>query len=195
MKALLIAPVFFGYEKVIYSALEERGFAVDFMDSEQLKPEYWQCWNKDFIHKVRRHVLPNQREKDRKRADIIFTEKYLECYLKEMDLDKNAYSLVIVVKGDVIQDAVYEIIRKNNPKARFILYLWDDVDPLHRKDYFHYFDKIFSYNIQDCERFGWTYLPVFIQKVCGVDLKQKREYDIAIIGSAHKERIKTAKKI
>ena len=62
MKALLIAPIFFGYELTVKSGLEKRHYEVDFMDSEQLKPEYWSCWKKDFIHKVFRHTIPGQRE-------------------------------------------------------------------------------------------------------------------------------------
>ena len=195
MKALLIAPIFFGYELTVKSGLEKRHYEVDFMDSEQLKPEYWSCWKKDFIHKVFRHTIPGQREKDRKKADAIFVTRYLDYYLNQIDQRKDAYSLVLTIKGDVIQDAFYDYLRKNNPNAKFILYLWDDVDPLHRRDFFSYFDKVYSYNVMDCNRFGWNYLPVFTQNSNYTPIRHPKEYDIAIIGTAHKERVKTVKRI
>lgn len=194
MKALLIVPHFFGYENSIKTGLESKGYQVDLIDSEQQKTEYWNCWEKDLIHKGLRHILPGQRERDRKKADSIFGKKYLECILKQIERDENGYSLILTVKGDMIQDSFYEYLKKKNPNAKYLLYLWDDAKLLHRVDYFHYFDQVYSYNIEDCRQYKWKYLPIFTQISVNNNIAEK-EYDIAIIGTGHKERVKIAKKI
>ena len=194
MKALVMAPSFFGYDKAIVKGLEDRGYSVDFLDSEQLKPEYWSLWNKSFLSKAARHIIPGRRDRDRKNADKLFSQTYLQRYLDQIDSSQDAYSLVLTVKGDFIQDDLYSILKRNNPQARFILYLWDDVRLLHRKDYFSFFDDVYSYNCLDCRKYGWRFLPVFVQDYDASGTHEKK-YDIAIIGTGHRERVRFAKRV
>ena len=76
-----------------------------------------------------------------------------------------------------------------------MLYLWDDFAILSKTTHFTFFDDIFSYNIIDCRKHGFKYMPVFVQET-GIDYsKYEKEYDIAIIGSAHEERVRFAKRL
>lgn len=195
-RALLIAPVFFDYEKTISSELEHRGFEVDFVNQDGMIKEYWECWNMSFFRKVMRHLIPGQRERDRIKAAGIFTDKYLDRWLNQIDTRENAYSLILTVKGDFVPDRFYEILKDNNKDAEMILYLWDDIGILNKTCYFKYFDRIISYNVDDCKKMGWKYLPIFVQKT-KADLipYSERKYDIAMIGTGHIERIRIMRRI
>ena len=195
-KALVIAPVFFDYEKVICAELENRGFQVDFVDQDGMKKEYWECWNMSFFSKVKRHLIPGQRERDRIKAAGIFTEKYLDRWTGQIDTGENAYSLILTVKGDFVPDRFYEILREKNKSAEMILYLWDDIGILNKTCFFKYFDRIISYNVEDCEKMGWKYLPIFVQKTKANPVPySERKYDIAMIGTGHIERIRMMRRI
>jgi len=54
-------------------------------------------------------------------------------------------------------------LRQCNPNIRCVLFLWDCVDGImsYYKDYFHLFDKIWTFDRDDSEKYGFTYQPDF----------------------------------
>ena len=56
------------------------------------------------------------------------------------------------------------------------------------------FDRVLSYNIDECHQKKWEYLPVFTQNV-RLGHAENNEYDVALIGTAHPSRVKLANQI
>ena len=130
-----------------------------------------------------------KKSRSRYREDLLKdTENDIVSYLE----NNNNNDIILVINGDALTDYSYKIMRKYNPKAQFILYIWDDVEALFKKSHFVFFDSIFAYNLDDCKKYSFEYLPMFTEKLQVANTEIKL-YDIAIIASANKKRIKTAK--
>ena len=74
------------------------------------------------------------------------------------------------------------------------LYLWDDAKILRKNTHFKYFDEVMSFNMDECKKYGFKYMPMFTQHEWIGHAKQNK-YDLALIGTAHPDRIKLAKEI
>lgn len=78
------------------------------------------------------------------------------------------------------------------PKAKFILYYWDSLKKVDYRSYIPLFDKVFSFDNQDCEdNPELTYLPLFYTNKLlpsSETLTTSSEYDMAYIVSVTQER-------
>ncbi|WP_287047537.1 hypothetical protein [Treponema sp.] len=189
-RILFLAPSFFNYENVITECLALNN-SVDFVDNQKHWNEYRVEWNKSLGRKILRKLLPPLKTNDREHLEKKFEEKYRRCYKKERD----SYDVVFCIKGDCFPNGCYEELKMQNPKALFVLYQWDDIELLNKRNHFKYFSHIYSYNITDCKKYGYKYLPMFYQNENFNSDYKIREYDIAMIGTDHKERVKLVKKI
>ena len=70
-KALVIAPEFFGYEKELIRGLKVKGYEVTHINAQQYSKEYFECWDKSLLKVAARHLVPFQRERDRKKYEEI----------------------------------------------------------------------------------------------------------------------------
>lgn len=188
-RVLLLCPEFMGYNKIIENELKKK-YDVIYVDTEQylspLRETYKQLAS---IKKIFLKLFKGRREEYRenllKKNDAILKQT-LESFT---DID-----LLLVINGDALSNDAYEVMRRNNPNAKFILYIWDDIDWLFKIEHIKMFDEIYSYNIEDCNKYKFKYLPVFT----GYDneiINAEKKYDIAIIATANKDRIDFAKKI
>lgn len=75
-----------------------------------------------------------------------------------------------------------------------ILYLWDDVSNLSKITHLRFFENRYSFNLDDCQKYELRYLPMFTQ-LTERGHAQTNEFDIAIIGSAHPDRLTACEKI
>ena len=188
-KILFIAPHFMGYDEEICKELSAE-WDVTYVDSEKyLAPVRLNYRHKNTVIKALLKVVSPFRDLYRdKMLSLYFTTK-IENWMK-----LKCYDAVLVINGDGIPNNVYNMIKLNSPSAKFILYIWDDLKCLFKKNHLHYFDSIISYNIDDCRRYNYKYLPVFTRPI----IRKKQEkliYDIAIIATANEHRIKLAKKV
>lgn len=79
-------------------------------------------------------------------------------------LAKN-YDYIIVVRGDLLSPVTIEMMKAENPKAITILYLWDSVlENQYVKAIIPLFDKVKSFDMLDCPKYGFDYLPLFYTK-------------------------------
>lgn len=189
-KILFLAPVFMGYEKKIIENLKN-DYEISFVDNEQLYPKFQEAWNKSKIRKIERRLIPNLREKDW----IKMEESFVESYEELIDCKNDVYDIVFCIKGDLLPNEFYKRLKTHNPNARYILYEYDDISKLEKQNFFEYFDELYSYNIDDCEKYGFKYLPMFVgdKKETHSDMK---EIDVCFISSNNdKNRLKTIKKI
>ena len=69
--------------------------------------------------------------------------------------------ILFIVGRQLSHDFMYNL-KRDHPNAKFILYLWDDVN---RVKNFHsnkqFYDEIYSFDCADCKKYGFKYLPLF----------------------------------
>lgn len=147
-KILLIACPYHNYYQCIADNLKKRGANVILFDDEPKIFLYYKLLYSRFyqfflIKKIIRH------KEDIKRKKII---KIIQNEL---------FDYVLVIKGIIINEAFISKIKKNNPNAKFILYQWDSMINYDYKQMILLFDKVFSFDYDDCKNYNLEYLPLF----------------------------------
>ncbi len=186
-RLLLLMPRFMDYEKSLKEYLN-RKYEICWLDSDEFDQEILDKFSK--CNKIRwgvRHLFRKCFNHDLEKAEGFF----LENELNKIILEKNYFSVVFCINGSYLSDEFYKKVRMLNPNARYIYYAWDDVSNLIKKNHIRYFDEIYSYNIIECKKNKWNYLPVFVQE-SGVGHSKEDKYDIVFIGSLNDDRRKIA---
>lgn len=188
MKLILIMPSFMGYEKDLIKALSLK-YEVCYLDSECMVDKARNIFEATKFQRAARKLIKSIDVIDRNKA----VEKSCGNLVRENEILNQKFDIVFVINGHYISNTVYEYLKKNNPSARFILYLWDDAKNLFRRNHFKFFDEKYSYNLSDCKQYGMKYLPMFVRTQKVEHLKSK--YDVAFIASAHTDRVSIARKL
>ena len=186
-RLLLLMPRFMDYEKSLKENLN-RKYEVCWLDSDEFDREILDKFYK--CNKIRwgiRHLFRKCFNYDLEKAEAFF----LENELGKICLEKNYFSVVFCINGPYLSDEFYKKVRMLNPNARYIYYAWDDVSNLIKKNHIRYFDEVYSYDIIECKKNKWNYLPVFVQE-SGVGHSKEDKYDIVFIGSLNDDRRKIA---
>lgn len=188
---LLIMPFFMGYQNMLQRTLQFR-YNVTIVDSEkydlQILEKYRNC---STVRWGMRKLFYWIKEKDQKNA----TEFSIKDVLYKTNEINDYYKVVLCINGAYVPNKVYEIIKANNPRARYIYYTWDDLKNLFKTSHIKFFDEKYSYNINDCKRRRFSYLPIFVAEDEIEGHAVKDEYDISFIASAHSDRIDIANKL
>lgn len=188
---LLIMPFFMGYQNMLQRTLQLR-YNVTIVDGEkydlQILEKYRNC---STVRWGMRKLFDWIKEKDQKNA----TEFSIKDVLYKTNELNDYYKVVLCINGAYVPNKVYEIIKANNPRARYIYYAWDDVKNLFKTSHINFFDEKYSYNINDCKRWRFSYLPMFVAEDEIEGHAVKDEYDISYIASAHSDRIEIANKL
>lgn len=169
---LYIGPTSFNYDQHLVKKLNEFGAHVDFFQI-QMTSIYFRT-----IQKFRLKCL----------------DSYTTNFYDKMLVKKN-YDFVLVRYGYQLSEEFLRKLKSTNPKAEFINFHWDSITPNY--NYLHiipYFDKVFSFDVKDCESFSKIkYLPLFFLDCYGDSRKEGLEEsidkDLLFIGSwRNKER-------
>ena len=170
-RILLISPSFFGYRQRVSEELMRQGHAVE-------------CMN------------------DRPREDVTFKSLAKISYkLVEGPIDRYATSLARYVADKRFDQVIYmggmsfcwtrsqfERIRRASG-ATFTAYLWDSIDNCQRfKDSMDLFDRVLSFEPEDCRQYGLELRPLFYSGVYrGLPLTPEDgfKWDACFIGSVH----------
>jgi hypothetical protein len=188
-RLLLFCPHFMGYDDILINYLRKE-YSVTYVDTEQfLKIARDEYQHLPVIIKGIFKFCKPIRSIYRERLLTKNSTKFLEI-LK----GKSGYDLILAINGDGIPEIVYKDILLNNPNAEKILYIWDDYSWLFKCNHIKHFDFVSSYNIYDCNKYNFSYLPVFTENV-EYPIPLKKKYDISIVASANKERIELAKEL
>ena len=84
-----------------------------------------------------------------------------ERLLKEQPFTDQIDYFISIVGYDIPPKA-FEELERNNPKIKKVLYLHDRVDGVYQIDeFFKYYNKIFSFDISDCNKYNLTLLPIY----------------------------------
>ena len=92
---------------------------------------------------------------ERKKAD------YWRDVLKSPAYDK-IYDILFVIDGQGLHSVLFEILKKRNPEIRCMNYLFDTTYGVyHFENFFHYFDRVYSFDRAESERYGINLLPIY----------------------------------
>lgn len=180
LKILFFAPAFFGYEYKIAEKMRELGAEVDLYDERSVSSS---------IDRALLKVSPK-----------IFSRKSKKYYNEIIQNNKGKnYDVILIIKGEMIPIETLIDFRKNYPKARVNLYLYDsvaNVPGITKK--FKYFDNCHSFDPEDCKRYEeLKFEPLFfLDEFCKnrVD-SDSYKYDLCFLGTIHSDRYKIIKQI
>lgn len=151
-KVLFIAPPYMDIYKDIICEMERQNYEVDYiaeqsyMDDPNNMRGYHGFKKRLFVH-------PKRFEKriKKKWTNILNSPSY----------NKN-YDILFVVDGQSIHACVFSILKLRNKSLKSVNYLFDTTTGVYRFDVnFKYFDKVFSFDLQECKKYNIELLPIF----------------------------------
>ncbi|MND86715.1 hypothetical protein D3C76_336950 [compost metagenome] len=103
---------------------------------------------------------------------------------------------VIIVKGTCVSPCLIEKIKKLNPKTRVICYSWDSISNIKTFPLLAVkADAAYTFDIADCMKYGYTYLPLFYSDKKTYDHSVAKKYKYSFIGSYHGDRVAVLQRI
>ncbi|HBO74403.1 MAG TPA: lipopolysaccharide biosynthesis protein [Marinilabiliales bacterium] len=170
---LLIAPSFFSYDIEIKHKLESYGAIVNLYDDRPSNHSII----KGIIRVNRNLIKP-------------LIEKYYNKIIKNSGSVN--YDIIFFTKGESITIKALQMLTNKYRDAKFVLYLWDSIENNKNPKIFNYFDRILSFDRQDCtNNTGFIFRPLFYIdyfKKIGEEKKQIFHFDFSFIGTVHSDR-------
>lgn len=171
-RVLFIHIQFYDYDQRIKDKMHELGYTLDsFCEDPKVGrfDKILQKWDPQFIMK----------KSTKQQTEFIET------------LSKTAiqYDYIFVLKGEKISRKFLMDLKKLNPKAKFILYMWDDVDRV--SNFFEMndmYDEIYSFDINDAKKYGLKFLPLFFCEQFRNDGSIVKNTDVFFSGWDHSSR-------
>lgn len=176
MKVLLIGINFGNYELKIKQNLEYQGYDVTYVfDTNPHNNIILRLFGKKAVYK----------------ANIRYQNRCLSSLPHNIDQ-------VIVIVGRGLTVDFLEKLKKRNPKAIFTLYLWDDVKRVENFEIVRkYYDNIYSFDLKDCQEYGFVHLPLFFTERSKVNTGEFENYTYDIYSAMfnHSDRVNIIKNI
>ena len=146
-KVLFISPLFFNYSEIIKKELENQGYQVDWFDDRPSTNIVDKC-----LIRVNRKLLQNK-----------INKYFYNVIYKKMEEQK--YDYVFVILGQSFNSKMFNDLRKLNPNAKYLLYLWDAIKNFpHIIDLSTAFDKVYTFDTDDYKNYGFKFLPLFFNE-------------------------------
>lgn len=167
---LLVSPKFFGYENHIKKAFEDKGFHVHMIIISHLGSTLDRLLKNVSIYPVWKE-------------NRIFNRELKKIYVQ--------FEYIIVIRGDLLSFDTISRLKKNNPVAKTILYLWDSIEEnKHVIPILSCFDKVKSFDSEDCKRYNFELLPLFYidEYEMKHDHKVEYRYAFSFVGRDHSDR-------
>lgn len=165
---LFLGTNFFDYDTIIRAKLEDLGASVCY---------FWPGTNSFYYRILKRIGLKKVAERyaDKLRAERISKSRLDNDY-------------VFTIKGAYLNQTDLDQLKIQNPKAQFILYLWDDISRIDNWNVLvHNFSKIWSFDQEDCKKYKINFRPLFYRE--GLHPLNDKEYFVSSIGSCHSNRL------
>lgn len=172
MRALLIAPAFFGYAAAIREELENKGYEVDVCCDRPSESVFFKTVSRFGQSFVRKSIDDH-------------------CAAIREQLVHGHYNFVFVVGGMSFRFERNHVIalREASPSSTFVAYLWDSLSNCPCiGDSLELFDKVFSFEPKDCEAHRLSQLPLFyVADYESVPIVPPGgyEFDACFVGSVH----------
>ena len=139
-----------------------------------------------------------QTELERQGADVTFIGDNKNIWNGNLspivEIVTETYDYLFVIKGEFAQKSILELFKESNPNAECILYQYDTLKRYpHIIDLFDLFDRIYSFDIEDCKQYNLILRPLFF-----VDTEKNNtfiKYDISSVASYYPERLQMIQKL
>lgn len=163
MNILLIMPFFNDYEKEIYDYLTHKGNKVVLV-SDSIKIS--------LLNTIERKIFMTNYSF---RFELYF-KKILKSNISEC-FDK----IIMIFGGYFIREKHIKILKEKWPNAELIYYCWDSITNFSNILRFcNLFDRKYSFDLSDCSKYNFDFLPLFYLEVEKKENIQKK-YDISAI--------------
>lgn len=178
-RVILVAPTYMNLYEDIITALIKKGYQVQYYPDKRFQGD---PFNKVFGGKNKIPVDTFMCQLDTMWSEILSNDPFKACY-----------DFLLVVDGLSVPISLFEKLRKANPNIILCNYLYDRVKGVYELDRnFPYYDRIFSFDLQDCSDYHLNFLPIYWTN------EKKRdnlESDIFGFGAYDKIRLNTFRQI
>lgn len=162
----------FNYENEIKQAMEREGAIVDAFSERPTNNVFARI-----LIRLNRNLLCN------------YINNYYEDIIEQTKHLK--YDFIFFIKGESISSVIVHKLRTAHPEAKIIMYYWDSIaNNNNAKGLLGCFDKILSFDKNDCEVMHLEFLPLFYipqyAEIAEKNVEQK--YDMMFAGTTHSER-------
>lgn len=167
-KVLLLSPSFYGYYELIEKEMRKKGYKVDTI-----------TYPGSILNRLAFYIKALACI-----AKRITSRKYQQV-LNKVSITK--YEFVVIIKGSVLPLEFLEGLKQTQTAAKFVLYIWDDID-LDSEEIprFKFFDKVLSYSKDDSQKYNLLFRPMFfVEDLCQI---QEKDIDLFYIGSYRNNR-------
>lgn len=178
-RVLLFAPKFFNYENYIKEEIERQGGIVHLYDE-------------------RNHPSAVEKIIFRK-AHFLLKRKALSFYRRICDVERQFQpDYIAFINPEMVDNDALALLKERFPGSKFLIYMWDSCKNKRVKHLFGQFDLKYSFDMDDCMRYGLNFRPLFYLK----EFEGRRNtgntefsYDVSFIGTVHSDRIKIIEEI
>lgn len=169
---LLIAPTFLNLYIDLKIEWEKRGYNVTYIEEESYSFDPSLIRNKQLSHWKEKLYIQ------------FLKKKNIQLYEKK--LKGKTFDYLMVINGKSFHPILLDQIRRDNPKVKTVLYLWDRTYKNYRFDRnFDCFDRVATFDREDAKQFNLEFLPLYWIEG---DRSQCVKYKIFAFGSYRNDR-------
>jgi hypothetical protein len=179
-RVLLLTPEFYGIGKKIKSVLEESGYEVIWFENKTLPFDYHGT-NSKFKFLRRIYFL------------LFFPHiRYIKKELKK--IENTRFDILFSINGYIICSYLFRKLKSKNPGLFSVLYLWDAFSMYSWTRELNHFNKVYTFDSADSEKYRIEYKPNFYVKNFK-NRNQEKEYDLFFAGKFNPSRLFMVDKI
>lgn len=178
---LIFSPHFFGYGEAVADKIRSYGAEVDYYDERP---------GNDFMTKA---LI---------RIDKSLLNRKIHKYYKKIigSLKKGHYDYVLFLNLEAISEKDLLELKRVQPKATFIMYMWDSVkNKKHTASLLTYFDLKHTFDKDDSENLNYesfNFRPLFfLDEYRDLRKDKTQEVDLLFVGTVHSDRYQILMKI
>lgn len=149
MTVLFISPNVGGFYKVMIDEMNRQGYEVDYIYDKYIDGDPFYLRGKK--NKCSDEYL--KKFKAERRAN------WVEL-LKKAKYNK-IYDILFVIDGKVLDEYLFNTLKKRNPQLKTVNYLYDTTRSIYRFNVnFHFFDRVITFDIEDAQTYNLEFLPI-----------------------------------
>jgi hypothetical protein len=179
-RVLLITPQFYGIEKILKLVLEGSGYEVVWIENKILPFDY--------------HGTNSKFKLLRRIYCFFFSPSYKYLKREMRKIEDQKFDILFAINAYIICPYLFRKLRSKNEDIFSVLYLWDSFSMYNWSDEIIFFNKVYSFDPEDCIRHKIAYRPVFY--IQGSHKTSTRtEYDLFFVGKFSPERLSVLDKV
>lgn len=170
-RILLIATDSFGYADFITKELVSQGWEVTFLNDRPTNGTLMKILIRKFKFLI---------------------SYYLDKFYLNTIKNLGTFDQVLIIKGEAISSKVISAIRSKHLNGKIVLYYWDSISNfIGGLDKARSVDMTYSFDPDDCRKYGFKLLPLFYIKHKNQNKTNKTNpiWDLSFIGTAHTDRM------